>query len=45
MLTRPRNLADVGAIGSAKTAVQARTWPFFKNMPLLRHEPSSVWNH
>ena len=46
MPTRPCNLLNVGAIGSAKTALQATAGPFSQNRLLLSLTPSSaVMNH
>ena len=46
MPTRPCNFTDVGAIGSAKTALQATAGPFSQNRLLLGHtSSSSVRNH
>ena len=46
MPTSPCNFTDVGAIGSAKTALQTLAGPFSQNRLLLGHTPSSaVMNH
>ena len=46
MPTSPCNFTDVGAIGSAKTALQTPAGPFSKNRLLLSLTPSSsVMNH
>ena len=43
---QPCNLVDIGAIGSAKTALQATAGPFSQNRLLLGHtSSSSVRNH
>ena len=42
MPTRLCNFIDVGAIGSAKTALQMSVGPFSQNRLLLRLTPSSV---
>ena len=39
---QPCNLVDIGAIGSAKTALQATAGPFSQNRLLLGHTPSSA---
>ena len=46
MPTRPCNFTDLGAIGSAKTALQTPAGPFSQNRLLLSLTPSSaVMNH
>ena len=46
MVPRPCNFVDLGAIGSAKTALQTPARPFSQNRLLLSLTPSSsVMNH
>ena len=42
MVPRTCNLVDLGAIGSAKTALQTPAVPFSQNRLLLGHTPSSA---